>query len=110
MAKHILTANDGSKGGKMSKRKPFDTKIKHMLEDIRVNGKDGNDELVDMLIYIAKNSVNYNERTIAIKELWDRAYGKAKQHIKHEEDKPENPISKQLRLMREQHEKEKNGG
>ncbi len=72
---HILTAKDGAKGGKKSKRKPFDERFKDFLAET-VGGLTNEDHLREALMKFAlKGNVK------AATELLDRAHGKPKQPI-----------------------------
>ena len=48
MARHVLTPEDGSKGGSKSKRKPFDKRMQEWLQQIVDDGK-GNEMSVEDL-------------------------------------------------------------
>lgn len=64
-----------SEAGKKSKRKSLDTQIREYLEGIEDN-EDRNTTLRKILFKLAKDG-----KIEAIKELYDRSYGKPKQPI-----------------------------
>ena len=80
VGKHILTAKDGAKGGKNSKRKPFDQRFKDFLEK-KYKGDTNEDRLRSALLEFALEG-----NVKAATELFDRAHGKAKQTIDQKTD------------------------
>ena len=68
-----------SEAGKKSKRKPFDQKMREWLDSAV---KEGENLTVHELFQKALMKEGAKGNVQAIKEVYDRAYGKAKQNIK----------------------------
>ena len=101
MPKHILTAEDGRKGGKKSRRKPFDQKWRDKLEEVITTGTDKGKTRHDVLFEIIENEAK-NGNMVAFKELYDRCYGKSKQSIEtRDKTLEDNPLYEQLKYMRD---------
>jgi len=78
MAKHELTPEDGSKGGKKRKRKGIEERMQDFLaEKIR----EGDDRTKEDILREALLKFALKGNVKAIEVLMDRAYGKAKQVI-----------------------------
>ena len=99
MAKYKLTPEDGRKGGKKSKRKPFDQQWRDKLEKEITKGDNKGLTTHDLLFEMLKREA-VEGNMMAFKELYDRCYGKAKQ-LTETRDKTleENPMYSQLKAM-----------
>jgi hypothetical protein len=80
MGKHVLTAEDGSKGGKKSKRRPYDQVWREKLDEKIKSGPYKGKTVNEMLFDVLKTEAGTGNIQ-AIKELYERSYGKAKQFI-----------------------------
>ncbi len=78
-----FTKNDNraSEAGKSSKRKPFDIKIRELLEEEMKSGKDLNEVYFKVLSRIAIKEGSNSEKIMAIRDIWNRAYGNAKSSV-----------------------------
>jgi hypothetical protein len=84
MPKHILTPKDGSKGGKKSRRKPFDIRLREYFDKYFEECEQKGDKRTRKEIMIEagyKLFKDGNNRPLSY--LMDRAFGKAKQPIEH---------------------------
>lgn len=79
---HDLTPEDRLKGGQNSKRKPLDQRMQDWLEEELVKGNPDKGTIDDALRQaLIKYGLKGN--IPAIKEIYDRAYGRAPQHVEH---------------------------
>jgi hypothetical protein len=91
MPRHVLTNAERRKGGKNSAlTERIDHKIKAFLKVKPKGGDDRDTKYIKELHRLAEHK-DPKIRLLAIKELWDRGYGKPKQSIEHSGD-TENPI------------------
>jgi len=66
----------GKKGGKISKRKSFDSRMKEFMDEVDDEGMSNEDKLRLVLMTSARDG-----NIQAVKEIFDRTFGKARQDI-----------------------------
>lgn len=77
---HKLTKEEMSRGGTKSKRKPFDERMKDFLNDF-IDEKDPDKGTIEDALRKALIKYGLKGNIQAIREIFDRTYGKAKQDI-----------------------------
>jgi len=100
MPRHKLTPEERKKGGKNSKRKPFDQQWREKLEAVITKGEHKGKTNHDLLFEVILNKALVDGDLHAVKELFDRCYGKAKQSVEtRDKTLEDNPMYNQLKAI-----------